>query len=41
MTQSEIFRRVLIEGAIGGLVISAVGFVLSRFAVGIAGRAFL
>jgi uncharacterized protein DUF6010 len=41
MTHSELVVRVLIEGAIGGAVISAVAFLLSRFVRDIAGRAFL
>lgn len=41
MTQSELVIRVLIEGAIGGAVTSAIAFMLSRFARDIAGRAFL
>ena len=41
MTHSELVIRVLIEGAIGGAVTSAIAFLLSRFARDIAGRAFL
>ena len=41
MDHSELVIQVLIEGAISGLVSSAVAFLLSRFARDIAGRAFL
>ena len=41
MTNSELVVRVLIEGAIGGALISIVAFLLSRFAADVAGRAFL
>ena len=41
MTQMEIIRQVLIEGAIGGVVLSVVAFLLSRFGKDIAGRTLL
>src|SRR5262245_27542149 len=41
MTQGEIIRAVLIEGAIGGAVLSLLAFLLSRFAGDIAGRTLL
>ena len=41
MTEKDLIIRVLIEGGIGGVLISAVAFVLSRFTRDIAGRAFL
>jgi hypothetical protein len=41
MTESELFRAVLIEGAIGGAVLSLIAFLLSRFVKDIAGRTLL
>ena len=41
MTEAEIFRWVLIEGAIGGLVLSVIAFLLSRFTKDIVGRTLL
>jgi len=41
MTQAELVRAVLIEGAIGGAVISLLAFLLSRFIKDIAGRTLL
>jgi hypothetical protein len=38
---SELIIRIVIEGAIGGAVTSAIAFLLSRFTRDIAGRAFL
>ena len=38
MTEAELFRWVLIEGAIGGAVLSLIAFLLSKFASDIAGR---
>ena len=41
MTQAELFRTVLIEGAIGGAVLSLIAFLLSRFLADIVGRTLL
>ena len=41
MTQAELIRAVLIEGAIGGVVLSVLAFVLSRFVRDIVGRTLL
>jgi hypothetical protein len=41
MTQMELMQRVFVEGAIGGLVVSLLAFVLSRFVRDIAGRTLL
>ncbi|HET9713517.1 MAG TPA: DUF6010 family protein [Pyrinomonadaceae bacterium] len=41
MTEAEMFRWVLIEGAIGGAVLSLIAFLLSKFASDIAGRTLL
>jgi uncharacterized protein DUF6010 len=41
MTEAEIFRRVLIEGAIGGAMLSLIAFLLSKFWKEIAGRTLL
>ena len=41
MTQAEIIRTVLIQGAIGGVVLSLLAFLLSRFVKDIAGRTLL
>lgn len=41
MTEAELFRAVLIEGAIGGAVLSLLAFLLSRFVRDIAGRTLL
>lgn len=41
MTQAELMRAVLIEGAIAGLVLSVIAFVLSRFVNDLAGRTLL
>ena len=41
MTQAELFRWVLIEGAIAGAVLSLIAWLLSRFAKDIAGRTLL
>ena len=41
MTDAEIMRWVLIEGAIGGAVLSLIAFLLSRFAGDIVGRTLL
>ena len=41
MTEDELFRRVLIEGAIGGAVLSLIAFLLSKFWKAIAGRTLL
>ena len=41
MTDAEFIRAVLIEGAIGGVVLSVIAFVLSRFVKDIAGRTLL
>jgi hypothetical protein len=41
MTQAELIRAVLIEGAIGGAVLSLIAFLLSKFVTGIVGRTLL
>ena len=41
MTEAELFRRALIEGAIGGAVLSLIAFLLSKFWKEIAGRTLL
>ena len=41
MTDAEMMKAVLIEGAIGGAVLSLIAFLLSRFAGDIAGRTVL
>ncbi|HEU4434152.1 MAG TPA: DUF6010 family protein [Pyrinomonadaceae bacterium] len=41
MTDAEIMRTVLLEGAIGGAVLSLIAFLLSRFVSEIAGRTLL
>lgn len=41
MTDAEIFRSVLIEGAIGGALLSLIAFLLSRFTKDIVGRTLL
>jgi hypothetical protein len=41
MTEAEMFRWVLIEGAIGGVVLSLIAFLLSKFASDVAGRTLL
>jgi hypothetical protein len=41
MTDAELIRAMLIEGAIGGAVVSLVAFLLSRFAKDIVGRTLL
>ena len=41
MTHAELVRAVLIEGAIGGVVLSVIAFVLSRFVKDIVGRTLL
>jgi uncharacterized protein DUF6010 len=41
MTKSELIRAVLIEGAIGGAVLSLMAFLLSRFVKDIVGRTLL
>ena len=41
MTPIELMRAVLIEGAIGGFVLSVIAFLLSRFVRDIAGRTLL
>jgi hypothetical protein len=41
MTQAELIRAVLIEGAIGGAVLSLVAWLLSRFTRDIVGRTLL
>jgi len=41
MTEGELIRAVLIEGAIGGAVLCLIAFLLSRFAGDIAGRLLL
>jgi len=41
MTQGEVIRWVLIEGAIGGVVLSLIAFLLSKFASDVAGRTLL
>ena len=41
MTEVELIRAVLIEGAIGGAVLSLIAFLLSRFVKEVAGRTLL
>lgn len=41
MTEAELMRTVLIEGAIGGAVLSVIAFLLSRFVRDAAGRTLL
>jgi hypothetical protein len=41
MTEAELFRAMLIEGAIGGAVLSLLAFLLSKFVNDIAGRTLL
>ncbi len=41
MTQAELIRTALIEGAIGGAVLSVIAFLLSRFVKDVAGRTLL
>ena len=41
MTQAELIRAVLIEGAIGGAVLSLIAFLLSKFVDDIVGRTLL
>lgn len=41
MTESEIIRAALIEGAIGGVGLSLIAFLLSRFVRDVAGRTLL
>jgi hypothetical protein len=41
MTEAELIRAVLIEGAIGGAVLSLIAFLLSRFIKDIVGRTAL
>ena len=41
MTDAELFRAVLIEGAVGGAVLSLIAFLLSKFASDVAGRTLL
>jgi hypothetical protein len=41
MTDQELFRLALIEGAIGGALLSLIAFLLSRFVSDIAGRTLL
>ena len=41
MSQPELIRGVLIEGAIGGVVLSLIAFLLSRFVRDVAGRTLL
>src|SRR5688572_13655505 len=41
MTEAELFRWLLIVGAIGGAVLSLLAFLLSKFASDIAGRTLL
>src|SRR5689334_718162 len=41
MTRMELMRTVLVEGAIGGFVLSTIAFLLSRFVRDIAGRTVL
>lgn len=41
MTEAEVFRWVLIEGAIGGAALSLIAFLLSKFASDVAGRTLL
>ena len=41
MTDAEVFRAVLIEGAIAGAVLALIAFLLSRFVSDVAGRTLL
>ena len=41
MTEAEVFRRALIEGASGGVVLALIAFLLSKFWKEIAGRTLL
>ena len=41
MTEAEVFRRALIEGAVGGAMLSLIAFLLSKFWKEIAGRTLL
>ena len=41
MTDAELFRAVLIEGAIGGALLSLIAFLLSRFVSDLVGRTLL
>jgi hypothetical protein len=41
MTEAEMFRWVLIEGAIGGVVLVLIAFLLSKFVSDVAGRTLL
>lgn len=41
MTEAELVRRALIEGAIGGVVLSLLAFLLSKFTKDIIGRTLL
>ena len=41
MTEAEMFRWVLIEGAIGGAVLALIAFLLSKFVSDVAGRTLL
>ena len=41
MTEAEIIRTVLIEGAIGGAVLALLAFLLSKFVSDVAGRTLL
>ena len=41
MNEAELFRRMLIEGAIGGVILSLVAFLLSKFWKDIAARTLL
>ena len=41
MTQAELIRAVLIEGAIGGAVLSLIAFLMSKFVDDIVGRTLL
>jgi hypothetical protein len=41
MTQMELMRGVFVEGAIGGVVVSVIAFLLSRFVRDVVGRTLL
>ena len=41
MTEAEMFRWVLLEGAIGGAVLALIAFLLSKFVSDVAGRTLL
>ena len=41
MTEAEVFRRTLIEGAVGGVILALIAFLLSKFWKEIAGRTLL